>query len=95
MLVLTRKPGEQINIGEDIVITVMEGPGGAVRIGIEAPRGLRISRAEVLAAVTAENRAAASAATGAEDSLLAALGALTVPAAPSGAVAGGLGRQGA
>jgi carbon storage regulator len=92
MLVLTRKYGEQIVIGEDIVLTVMEGPGGAVRIGIEAPRGVKITRAEVLAAVKAENRAAAAATDGAEGSLLAALGALSGPAAPGGPVTGGTGR---
>lgn len=76
MLVLTRKPGEQILIGDDIVLTVMEGSGGAVRIGIEAPRGVKITRAEVMAAIVAENLAAASAGAGAEAGLRAALGAL-------------------
>jgi carbon storage regulator len=92
MLVLTRKYGEQIVIGEDIVLTVVEGSGGSVRIGIEAPRGVKITRAEVLAAVMAENRAAAAATEDAEDSLLAALGALSGPAAPAGPVARGAGR---
>ncbi|HEX9089681.1 MAG TPA: carbon storage regulator CsrA [Arthrobacter sp.] len=76
MLVLTRKFGEQIMIGDDIILTIMETSGGAVKIGIEAPRGLRISRAEVLAAITAENQAAASTDADTEGSLLAALGAL-------------------
>jgi carbon storage regulator len=76
VLVLTRKPGEQILIGDDIVLTVMEGNGGAVRIGIEAPRGVKITRAEVLAAIIAENQAAASTGAGTEASLRAALGAL-------------------
>jgi carbon storage regulator len=76
MLVLTRKFGEQINTGEDIVLTVMEGSGGAVRIGIDAPRGVKITRTEVLAAIGAENRAAASTTAVAEDSLVAALGEL-------------------
>ena len=80
MLVLTRKPGEQILIGDDIVLTVMEGSGGAVRIGIEAPRGVKITRAEVMAAILAENLAAASSGAGAEASLKAALGALGTPA---------------
>lgn len=92
MLVLTRKFGEQIVIGEDIVLTVMEGPGGAVRIGIEAPRGVKITRAEVLAAVMAENRAAAAVPDGAEGSLVAALGALSGPAASIGPAAGDTGR---
>ncbi|BAS14025.1 carbon storage regulator homolog [Arthrobacter sp. Hiyo8] len=61
MLVLTRKPGEQIMIGEDIVITVMEGRGDGVRIGIEAPRGVSIQRREVVEAIAAANLAAAQA----------------------------------
>jgi len=88
VLVLTRKFGEQIMIGDDIVITIMETSGGAVKIGIEAPRGVRISRAEVLAAITAENQAAASTDPGTEISLLAALGALGAAAASTGADTG-------
>jgi carbon storage regulator len=84
VLVLSRKPGEQIIIGEDIVLTVMEGSGGAVRIGIEAPRGVKITRAEVLAAITAENLAAVTAGPGSEESLLAVLGAFTAPETPAG-----------
>lgn len=81
MLVLTRKPGEQILLGDDIVITVLEGPSGTVRIGIDAPRGVKITRAEVMAAVIAENRAAAASAGSAEEGMLAALGALSASAA--------------
>lgn len=73
MLVLTRKPGEQIMIGDGIVITVLEGRGDGVRIGIEAPRGVPIQRREVIEAIAAANLAAAEAgaATGAatEDAL--------------------------
>jgi carbon storage regulator len=47
MLVLSRKQGERIVIGRDIVITVLESPGGRVRLGIEAPRGTPIHREEV------------------------------------------------
>ena len=47
MLVLSRKQGERIVIGRDIVITVLEAPGGRVRLGIEAPRGTSIHREEV------------------------------------------------
>lgn len=61
MLVLTRKPGEKIMIGDDIVITVMEGRGDGVRIGIEAPRGVSIQRSEVVDAIAAANVAAAQA----------------------------------
>lgn len=76
MLVLTRRFGEQIMIGDDIVLTIMEGRGGDVRIGIEAPCGVRITRAEVLAVISAENQAAASTAPDTESRLLATLGAL-------------------
>jgi carbon storage regulator len=65
MLVLTRKPGEQIMIGDGIVITVLEGRGDGVRIGIEAPRGVRIQRKEVIEAIAAANLAAAEAGAGA------------------------------
>lgn len=60
-MVLTRKPGEKIMIGDDIVITVMEGRGDGVRIGIEAPRGVTIQRSEVVEAIAAANVAAAQA----------------------------------
>lgn len=47
MLVLSRKPGERIHIGDDIVITLVRvGPNNS-RIGIEAPRGVSIRREEI------------------------------------------------
>ena len=61
MLVITRKSGERICLGDDITITVMEISGSTVRIGIEAPRALPVYRAEIYAAVKEENRAAAQA----------------------------------
>ncbi|MFP5332637.1 MAG: carbon storage regulator CsrA [Acidimicrobiia bacterium] len=54
MLVLTRKAGESIVIGDDVVLTVLEVRGGQVRIGIEAPRDVTIHRAEVHDQVLAE-----------------------------------------
>lgn len=53
MLVLNRKAGEKLYLGEDVVITVTEVRGGRVRLGIQAPRGLKIYRDELL---TAEQR---------------------------------------
>jgi carbon storage regulator len=47
MLVLTRKQGEEIRIGDDIVLKVTSVQGGRVKIGIEAPRSHRIVRPEV------------------------------------------------
>ncbi|MCC3283141.1 MULTISPECIES: carbon storage regulator CsrA [Arthrobacter] len=58
MLVLTRKSGEQILIGDDIVITVLDSRGDGVRIGIDAPRGVKIQRHEVVRAVEEANVAA-------------------------------------
>jgi carbon storage regulator CsrA len=55
MLVLTRKENEQILIGDDIKITVVKVRGKGVRVGIEAPREVRVVRAELakeLAAAT-------------------------------------------
>lgn len=64
MLVLTRKLNERIMIGDDIVITFVElRSDNSVRIGIDAPRGVRIQREEIVDAVADANRAAAEAAT--------------------------------
>ncbi len=62
MLVLTRKPGERVLIGDDIVITVLEARGDGIRIGIDAPRGLRIQRDEVVRAIAEANQEAEAAA---------------------------------
>lgn len=56
MLVLSRKPGEKIVIGDDIVITVLEIDRNKVRLGIDAPRSVPVYRQELLAE-TAERRA--------------------------------------
>ena len=76
MLVLTRKAGERILIGEDIVITVLESHRDGVRIGIDAPRGVRIQRNEIVEAVTEANVAATHADPAAEERIKA----LLVPA---------------
>jgi carbon storage regulator CsrA len=47
MLVLTRKSQEQIRVGENITITVLRIKGNTVRLGIEAPRGVRVVRGEL------------------------------------------------
>lgn len=85
MLVLTRKPGEKILIGDDIVITVLDARGDSIRIGVDAPRGIKIQRSEVVQAVADANVAATTA--GADDeqrlvqSLVQSLGKLTPPPA--------------
>jgi carbon storage regulator len=47
MLVLSRKPGEKVVIGEGITVTVLEVVGNRVRVGIEAPGDVRILRGEL------------------------------------------------
>ena len=47
MLVLSRKPGEQVVIGNNITVTVVEVIGNRIRIGIDAPDDVRILRAEL------------------------------------------------
>lgn len=51
MLVLTRKQDEQILIGDDIVVTILRVKGNTIRVGIEAPKGVRVIRAELQTAV--------------------------------------------
>jgi len=60
MLVLTRKLGESIRVGDDVKITVVELDGRFVKIGIEAPRTVAIHREEVYERIQAENKAAAA-----------------------------------
>lgn len=76
MLVLTRKLNEQIKIGDDVTITVIKLRNNQIRLGIEAPRDVRVLRAELEAKVTADtdsqsataakSRTAADSATGSE-----------------------------
>jgi carbon storage regulator len=65
VLIITRKPGEKIMLGDDVVIHVMEIVGNSVRVGIQAPRSLPVYREEIWDAVREENRAAAAAMPGA------------------------------
>ena len=58
MLILGRRAGESIMIGDDIVITVVETGRDHVRIGIEAPRSVDVHRQEVYIAISEANRAA-------------------------------------
>ena len=47
MLVLSRKPGQKLQIGDNITITVLEVHGHVLRLGIEAPQDVRVLRAEL------------------------------------------------
>lgn len=59
MLVLSRRAGESIVIGQDVVVTVLEVRGDVVRVGVSAPRGVDVHREEVFIELRAENRSAA------------------------------------
>ena len=61
MLVLTRRPGQSILIGDSIELVVVRIEGDRVVLGIEAPREIRVVRSELLRAVEAENQVAAEA----------------------------------
>ncbi|UOR14057.1 carbon storage regulator CsrA [Halobacillus amylolyticus] len=60
MLVLNRKAGESIRIGDDIELKVVSVEGGQVKLGIDAPRHVEIHRQEVYAAIQSENTEAAT-----------------------------------
>jgi carbon storage regulator len=75
MLKITRRAGERIIIGDDIVVTLLEMSGSTARIGIEAPAAVPIYREEIWVAVKRENEEAARAA------------GATLPALPDGAPA--------
>jgi carbon storage regulator len=61
VLIVTRREGEKLMIGDDVVVSIVEVSGGTVKLGIEAPRSVPIYREELWAAVRDENRAAAGA----------------------------------
>ena len=60
MLVLTRKKGESIQIGNDIEITITQIKGDQVKIGIKAPKNVEIHRKEVWLEIQDENKAASA-----------------------------------
>jgi len=47
MLVLSRKPGQKLQIGDNVTITVLEVHGRVIRLGIEAPNDVRVLRGEL------------------------------------------------
>ncbi len=54
MLVLTRKPGEKLVIADNIRVVVLEVNGNAIKLGIEAPRTVRVLRAELVKQIDAK-----------------------------------------
>jgi carbon storage regulator len=62
MLILSRKVNEKIMIGDDISVSIIEIRGDQVRIGVDAPKAVKVFRQEVFEAIKAENRAAAESA---------------------------------
>jgi carbon storage regulator len=55
MLILTRKLGEQITIGDDITVTLLEINGTQVKLGIDAPKDISIHRKEIYERIRVEN----------------------------------------
>jgi len=58
MLILSRKVNEKVVIGDDITISIIEVRGDQVRIGIDAPKKVKVFRQEVFDAIREENKAA-------------------------------------
>ncbi len=58
MLVLTRKIGETIRIGEEVTVQVLAVRGGQVRLGLAAPPDVRIFREEIYRAIESQNQRA-------------------------------------
>ncbi len=47
MLILTRRPGESLNIGDDVTVTVLGIKGNQIRIGVNAPKDISVHREEI------------------------------------------------
>ena len=60
MLILSRKIDQKIKIGDNITITVIEVHGDQVKIGVEAPKNVKVFRQEVFEAIQDENKAASN-----------------------------------
>jgi carbon storage regulator len=60
VLIITRRAGEKIMLGDDVIVEVVEVSGSSVRLGIQAPRSLPVYREEIWRSVKQENAAAAA-----------------------------------
>jgi len=69
MLILTRKSGERITIGDHVRVTILEIKGKQVRLGIEAPPETRVHREEIFQKIQCENRLAAESSSTAMETL--------------------------
>lgn len=69
MLVLKRKIGESIMVGEDIEIVLLDRDGDTVKIGVEAPRSIRVFRKEIFEEIKQANRTALQTESGTLDML--------------------------
>jgi carbon storage regulator len=54
MLILTRRVGETVMVGQDITVTVLEVKGNQVRLGINAPKNVAVHREEIFERIKAE-----------------------------------------
>jgi carbon storage regulator len=79
VLILTRRVGESIVVGDDVTVTVFEVRGDAVRIGIDAPRSVQVHRQEVYEELQRANEQAVSPSDDAIESLR---GSITGPVEP-------------
>jgi carbon storage regulator len=61
MLILSRRLNEKIVIGDNIIVSVVEVRGDQVKLGIDAPRSVKVFREEVFNAIQEENKKAAAA----------------------------------
>lgn len=61
MLILTRKIGESIRIGDDVIIKIVELDSRHVKLGIDAPRSIAVNREEIYERIQRENREASAA----------------------------------
>lgn len=55
MLVLTRKTNESIMIGDDVEVSIVEVKGDQVKLGISAPKNIKVHRKEIFLAIQREN----------------------------------------
>lgn len=67
MLILTRRVGESLMIGDDVTVTVLGVKGNQVRIGVNAPKEVAVHREEIYEKIRAENGDEAPPATGGQE----------------------------